>query len=140
MRRKDFSMENSDMVIPSDIGKIVDERNTLWQKFDEAQHQFDEMNKLAPQIASSVAAQIPSELTGHKTPPLEVIAAAQNFQAELTRIAKAEETIQAHQTEIKKVESQQLTTVVVVGILIGAFLCFLAFGGIAVINSIFSNR
>ncbi len=132
-------MENSGIVIPSDIGKIVDERNTLWQKFDEAQHQFDEMNKLAPQISSSVAAQIPSELTGHKTPPLEVIAAVQNFQAELARIAKAQETIKLHQAEIKKVESQQLITVVVVGILIGVLLCFLAFGGIAFINSLLSR-
>ena len=139
MRRKDFSMENSGIVIPSDIGKIVDERNTLWQKFDEAQQQFDEMNKLAPQILSSVAAQIPSELSGHKTPPLEIIAATQNFQAELTRIAKAQETIKAYQAEIKKVERQQLTTVVVVGMLIGVFLCFLAFGGIAIINSLFSR-
>ena len=132
-------MENSGIVIPSDIGKIVDERNTLWQEFDEAQHQFDEMNKLAPQIAPSVAAQIPSELTGDKTPPLEVIAAAKNFQAELARIAIAQETIKAYQAEIKKVESQQLTTVIVVGIVIAVFLCFLAFGGIAVINSIVSN-
>lgn len=129
-------MENSGIIIPSDIGKIVDERNALWQKLDEAQRQFDEMNKLAPQVSSSIAGQISSELTGHKTPPTEVIAAAQNFHAELARIAKTQETIKAHQAEIKRVERQQLTIIIVVGVIIALFLCFLVFGGAAVIGSL----
>jgi hypothetical protein len=132
-------MVDSDLVIPNEIGKIVNERATLWQRFEESQSQFNEIEKLASQFASSTSAQIPSELTSEKTPPAEVTAALQNFKGELARISKGQEGIKAYQAEIKRIKDQQLAIIIVVGLVITAVLCVAAFGGIAIVNEILSN-
>jgi hypothetical protein len=132
-------MADSGVVIPEDISRIVNERANLWQRFEESQSQVSEIEKLASQVASSTPAQIPTELTSDKTPPAEVAAALQNFQGELTRINKGQEGIKAYQAEIKKIENQQLTIIIVVGLIIAAVLCIAAFGGLAIVNQILSN-
>jgi hypothetical protein len=132
-------MANSGIILPTEISNLVSERTTLWQKFDEAQSQFNEIEKLASQIASSTPAQIPSELTNDRTPPAEVVAALQNLQMELMRISKGQDTIKGYQAEIKKLESQQLTIVIAVGLLIAIVLSIIALGGILIAVVLLSN-
>ena len=120
-------MADSDIVIPTEINEIVSERATLWHKFDEAQSQFNEIEKFASQVTSSTPAQVPSELASARTPPDEVAAALQNFQAELARISKGQEGIKTYQAEIKKIENQQLIAMIVVGVVIAIILCVVAF-------------
>lgn len=132
-------MADSGIIIPTELSKIISERTTLWQKFEETQSQFKEMEKLASQVASSTPVQVPSELTSDKTPPAEVAAALQNFRGELARISKSQEDIKAYQAEIKKIENQQLTLVIVVGIVLAIVLCIAAFGGIAIVSAILST-
>ena len=127
-------MSNSTVMIPSDVSTIISERVTLWQKFDEAQSQFNEIDKLASQVDSSNPAQIPPELTDGKTPPVEVAAALQNLQAELARIETAQNDIQAHQAEIKKIKNQQIAVVVlvvIVALITTIFLCGAVMQGIS---------
>lgn len=131
-------MANSGIVIPSEINKILSERTSLWGSLDQAQAQFKEMENLSPQVASSTPSSIPPELTDDKTPPSEVAAALQNFQSELARINKGKETIGAYQAEIKRIENQQLVTVIVVGVIIAIVLCAIVFGGISLLNSLMS--
>ena len=127
-------MSSSSIIIPSGISTIINERVTLWQKFDEAQSQFNEIDKLASQVASSNPAQILSELTDEKTPPAEVTTALQNFQAELAIIGKARNDIKAYQAEIKKIKNQQMVIaviVIIVGLITTVLLCSVAFGMIS---------
>jgi len=123
-------MANSGIVIPNEINKILSERASLWERLDKAQSQFKEMEGLSSQVASSTPAPILPELTDEKTPPSEVAAALQNFQSELARINKGKESISAYQAEIKRIETQQLITVIVVGVIIAIVLCAIVFGGI----------
>ena len=128
-------MTDSGIVIPTEISAIISERTTLWNKMDEAQRQFNEMEKLSSQVASSTSVEIPSALTGVRTPYAEVVAAAQNFRGEMAQISKGQEGINAYQTEIKKIENQQLTIVIVVSLVLALFVCMAACGGIAILNS-----
>ena len=132
-------MADSSIVIPNDINKILSERASVWRNWDEAQSQFKEMEKLSSQVASSTPTQIPSELTNEKNPAAEITAASQNFQTELARINKGQEGIKAYQAEIKRIETQQLVTVIVIGIIVAIVLCVVVFGGISVLSSILSG-
>lgn len=132
-------MANSGIVIPSEINNILSERTSLWGSLDQAQSQFKEMENLSSQVASSTPSSIPPELTDDKTPPSEVATALQNFQSELTRINKGKETISAYQAEIKRIETQQLVTVIVVGVIITIVLCAIVFGGMSLLNSLMSQ-
>lgn len=132
-------MANSGIIIPTEISNLISERTALWQKFEEAQSQFNEMEKLASQIASSTPAQIPSELTNDRTPPAEIATALQNLQMELVRMGKGQDSIKGYQAEIKKIESQQLTIVIAVGLLIAVVLSIMALGGISIVVVLLSN-
>lgn len=131
-------MSNSGIVIPNEINKILSERASLWAKLDQAQSQFKEMEGLSSQVASSNPSQILPELTDEKTPHSEIAASLQNFQSELARINKGKESISAYQAEIKRIETQQLITVIVVGVIIAIVLCAIVFGGISFLNSLMS--
>jgi len=132
-------MSNSGVVIPSDISKLLNERVGIWQPFDEAQSQFEEIDKLSSQVASINPGQIPVELTSEKTPPAEVAAAYHHFQAELVKIVEAQEHIKAYQTEIQKIENRQKTIAVLIGLAIIVFMAIAACGVLAIINSLLSN-
>jgi hypothetical protein len=132
-------MSDSGIVIPSDISDIISERVTVWEKFDEAQGQVAEMEKLSSQITVSNAAQIPAELTTDNTPPAEVAAAYRNFQAEMARIAKAQEGIKTYQAEIKKIEGQRTTMMILIGLGVVVLLGIMACGGFVVLNAILSS-
>jgi hypothetical protein len=97
------------------------------------------MEKLSSQISASTAAQIPAELTTDKTPPAEIAAAYQNFQAEMARIAKAQEGIKTYQAEIKKIEGQRTTMMILIGLGVVVLLGIMACGGFAVLNAILSS-
>lgn len=113
-------MADSGFVIPSELGRIVNERATLWQSFDASQSQLGEIERLAHEVASSTPAEIPSELTSDKTPVAEVAAALQNLQAELAEISKAQANIQAHEAEIQrlKAERQKILIIAVIAIVV----------------------
>jgi hypothetical protein len=132
-------MADSGIVIPYEISKILNDRAGLWQRLDEAQRQFDELDKLDSLIKATMLAQLPPELTSEKTPPAEIAAALKNIQAELARIDKSQESIRAYQAEIKFIEKKQLITVIVVGVIMVFILGAIVFGGIAIINSMMEN-
>jgi hypothetical protein len=113
-------MAESDIVIPSDVNKIITERVTLWERFDKSQSEINEMNSKNEPIAVSTPAQIPGELSTEKTPPAEIAAAYQLFQAELAKIGQFQNTIKEYQSEIKKIEDQQklIITIAVIGAII----------------------
>lgn len=113
-------MADSGLVIPSELGRIVSERATLWQRFDASQSQIGEIEKLAHEVSSSTPAEIPSELTGDKTPVAEVAAALQGLQSELAEISKAQASIQTHEAEILrlKAERQKILMIAVIVIVI----------------------
>lgn len=125
-------MTESSVVIPPDINHVISERATLWQKFDEAESQFSEINKLTShQIASSTPAPIPSELTDEKTPPAEVAIALKNLQTELSLISKSTESIEDYEIEIQQIEKNRRTAIVigVVLMIITLFILYLAVTG-----------
>jgi len=132
-------MSNSGIVVPSDISQILSERANTWGQFDQAQNQLTEMEKLSSQIVASSLAQIPTELTSEKTPPAEVAAAYQNFQAEMARIAKAQEGIKTHQAEIKKIEGQRTTMMILIGLGVVLLLGIVACGGFSLLSAILSS-
>ena len=113
-------MADSGLVIPSELGRIVSERTSLWQRFDASQSQISEIEGLAHEVASSTPAEIPSELTSDKTPVAEVTAALQGLQAELAEISKAQASIQAHEAEIQRLraERQKILMIAVIAIVI----------------------
>lgn len=127
-------MANSGIIIPNEINAILSERASLWEKLDQSQSQFKEMEDLSLQVASSTPSQIPSELTAEKTPPSEIAAALQNFQSELDCIKKGNESISAYQAEIKRIETQQLITVIVGGVILAIVLFAIVFGVISLLN------
>lgn len=129
-------MTNSGFLIPADIGAVVSERTQIWKQIDDAQSQFNDMEKQAAQFSSITPAPIPSELSTESTPPAEVAMAVKGFRDELTQIGKHQEEIKAHQAEIAKIKSQQTTTFIIAGIVIAIVLCFVVFGGMGIINSI----
>jgi len=115
-------MADSGVVIPAKIGKIVNERATLWKKLDESQSQYSQLEKLGAQVASSTPSPVPSVLTDEATPPAELSAAVQKLQEELASIAKAQEEIHSAEIEIKRLANRQLTVVIVVTVIIVALL------------------
>lgn len=131
-------MANSGIVIPNEINTILSDRASLWKSLDQTQAQFKEMENLSSQVTSSAPSKIPSDLTDENTPPSEIAAASQHFQSEIARIAKGRESINAYQSEIKRIENQQLITVIIVGVIIVLILCAIAYGGYSLINSLIS--
>ena len=125
-------MANSEIVIPSEINTILNERALLWENLDQAQMQFKEAESLSSQVASSAPSKILPNLTDENTPPSEISAALQHFQSEITHINKGKESISAYQAEIKRIENQRLITVIVVVVITALVL-------MAIINSLISG-
>jgi hypothetical protein len=132
-------MSNSGIVVPSDTSQILNERANIWGQFDQAQNQLAEMEKLSSQIVASSLADIPTELSGEKTPPAEVAAAHQNFRAEMARIAKAQEGIKTYQAEIKKIEGQRTTMMILIGLGVVVLLGIVACGGLTILSAILDS-
>jgi len=122
-------VDQSGIVITSDVGDIIAERAELWRTYDEAQQHFGkmdfkELDRLATEVLAAVPADLPPKLTDEGTPSSEVAAALHKFQEELARMAEARGDIANYRVEIKKVESQRL--MVVIGAIFGIlFLLFM---------------
>lgn len=120
-------MANSGLVIPNELGKIVSDRATLWQKFDESQSQIGEIEKLASQVASSTPAEIPSHLTDDKTPSAEVAAALHGLQAELVEITKAQASIEAYEDEIQRLKAERQKVIAIAAVVIVIIILFVLY-------------
>ncbi len=120
-------MANSGLVFPNELGRTVSERATLWQKFDESQSQVGEIEKLASQVASSTPAEIPSELTGDKTPSAEVAAALHGLQAELVEISKAQASIKAYENEIQRLKAERQKVIAIASAVIVIIILFVLY-------------
>lgn len=132
-------MKDSDIIVPPHIGKILTERATLWQKFQEAKSQSNELDKLASRLVPSTPAQIPPELTAEGTPPAEVSSALQLLRREFNSILRTHSDIETYKAEIKRIERRQLILYMVIGLIIVVVLCIAAYVGITIVNTILSN-
>lgn len=97
----------SSVIIPGDIGKLLDERVKVWANFDSSQSTFENLNRLLSKIKSSEPAKIAESLSGGNLPTLELASALSQLESELAKIEKSESTIRSHKEEIEKIESQQ---------------------------------
>ena len=132
-------MAETDIVIPSDVNKIITERVVLWERFDKSQREINEMNSRNAPLAVSTPAQIPAELSNEKIPPAEIAAAYQLVQGELARIEQYQNANKGYEAEIKKIEDQRkliITIVVIVAIILVVIVACL---GISLLSSLLSH-
>jgi hypothetical protein len=133
-------MANIAVVIPNEINRILNERANIWNKLIESQTQFKELEKLSAYLQpGSSPAEIPSELTDEKTPPSEIAAALQSFQAELEVIQKAQEDIKIYEAELNRIKRQRMIVGIVVGLILAILVCAAVFGGVSFIKSLLSR-
>jgi hypothetical protein len=118
---------------------MINERMSIWQKYDESQQQLKVMQEHASDLDASNTSPITSELSVDHTPPAEIAAAFQGFQLEIRNIQKYQENINVLQEEIKNAESHRLTILIITGIVIFGFLCVLALGGFTLISALLSS-
>ena len=114
-------MTESGFVIPNNILKIVNERVDIWEKFDHARKQFEDMQKLNAQVLDGPVAPLPSALTEEKTPPSEIASALVKLREEMNLISDKQATIDAYQDEISRIEQQRTTLLIIAGAVIGQY-------------------
>lgn len=118
----------SDILIPTDLQPLAQERRILWSGFDQSQADKTDLQQLAKHVPSEVEAEALPLLTSAGTPAEELFAAVRGLKQSVANIEQVQDAIQSAENEIEAINAR-FRSIVTWAIL----------GGIAVVIVLLAN-
>lgn len=96
----------SDILVPTDLQPLAQERRMLWSEFDQSQADKTALQELAKHVPKEVEAESLKLLTSAGTPAQELFAAARGLKQSVANIEQVQAAIQAAENEIQAINTR----------------------------------
>lgn len=124
-------MSSSNIIIPSDLGSLIGERERIWAEGDKAATYVAELNQLSSKVPNCAAAVLQSAFSRENIPPTELASVLPVLKNELENIARLQHEIEGCHAEIQRIQSRDKKIIIAAIAAVVLFIIIL----IAVISS-----